>query len=208
MAAPPQAFVPPGAYAPPGQFAPIPPPIAPPPGVAFPAAPRAAYTQMPPAAQSYAPVGNMAASGGPMPPQMHWVVVLVVSWVTFGLAGLVWAFRQAAFVKKIDSASKATIMLAASLVLMLVQVALYFVAMSSPSSIGAMSGLIMLLNVPIVIAALMAIFGMRGSITRYYNTVEPINLRLSGVMTFFFSVLYFQYHFSRIARWKTTGRLD
>jgi hypothetical protein len=48
---------------------------------------------------------------------------------------------------------------------------------------------------------------MRDALVEYYNTVEPINLRLSGVMTFFFSFLYFQYHFSRIANWKRTGYL-
>lgn len=148
------------------------------------------------------------ASGGPIPPQMHWVVVLILSFMTGGLAGLIWAFKQAAFVKKIDPASKATLMLFASLGLMALQVVLYFGAVSSPSSSAAIGGLIMLLNLVIVAAGLMAVFGMRSSIVRYYSTVEPINLRLSGVMTFFFSILYFQYHFSRIVAWKTTGRLD
>ena len=63
------------------------------------------------------------------------------------------------------------------------------------------------LNVVIIVTALAAIFGMRSSLVRYYNSVEPIGLRLSGVMTFFFSILYLQYHLSRIAAWKTTGVL-
>ena len=37
------------------------------------------------------------------------------------------------------------------------------------------------------------------------DSVEPINLRLNGVMVFFFNVFYFQYHFARIRKWKTTG---
>jgi hypothetical protein len=41
----------------------------------------------------------------------------------------------------------------------------------------------------------------------YYNSVEPINLQLSGAMTFFFGIFYLQYHMSRIARWKRTGVL-
>jgi hypothetical protein len=48
---------------------------------------------------------------------------------------------------------------------------------------------------------------MRSSLVQYYNTVEPISLKLSGVMTFFFNIYYFQHHFSRIAEWKRTGRL-
>ena len=43
---------------------------------------------------------------------------------------------------------------------------------------------------------------MRRTLVRYYNEVEPIELKLSGAMTFFFAVLYFQYHFTRIAKWK------
>jgi hypothetical protein len=42
----------------------------------------------------------------------------------------------------------------------------------------------------------------------YFNTVEPIALRLSGVMTFFFGILYLQYHMTRIADWKRTGVLS
>jgi hypothetical protein len=143
-----------------------------------------------------------------MPPQMHWAVVLILSWVTFGLAGLIWAFKQAGFVKKIDESSKASVLLIASLALMVVQVVLYIMILRSPSSAGAIAGIVMLLNIAIVVVGLMAIFGMRKSIVRYYNTVEPIQLKLSGIMTFFFSVLYFQYHFSRIAKWKTTGTLS
>ena len=143
-----------------------------------------------------------------MPPQMHWAVVLVLSWITFGLAGLIWIFKQAGFVKKIDPASKATSMLLSSLGCMALQIVLAVVMMKSPSSAAILSMLVMLLNLVIVVVLLMAIFGMRKSIVQYYNTVEPIQLQLSGVMTFFFSTLYFQYHFSRIAQWKTTGKLS
>ena len=39
---------------------------------------------------------------------------------------------------------------------------------------------------------------MKNSIEEHYNTVEPIGLELNGVMTFFFNVFYFQYHFTKI----------
>ena len=57
------------------------------------------------------------------------------------------------------------------------------------------------------IFAIIGVFGMRRSLVNYYNTVEPIGLKLSGVMTFFFAIFYFQYHFNRIANWKQTGVL-
>ncbi len=173
----------------------------PPPGMA------AAYppAHFPP--QGFPPAGVLPNAASPMPPQMHWAVVLILSFVTGGLAGLIWAFKEAGFVKKIDPASKATTMLGASLACMGLQVVLYFATFGSPRSAATLSGLMMLLNLAIVVTVLMAVFGMRKSIVRYYNTVEPIQLVLSGVMTFFFSILYFQYHFSRIVQWKTTGRL-
>ena len=43
--------------------------------------------------------------------------------------------------------------------------------------------------------------------TEYYNNIEPINLKISGVMTFFFTTLYLQHHMTRIAEWKMTGFL-
>ncbi len=37
-------------------------------------------------------------------------------------------------------------------------------------------------------------FTLRESLVQHYNTAEPLGLRLSGVMTFFFGNLYFTYH--------------
>lgn len=40
----------------------------------------------------------------------------------------------------------------------------------------------------------------------HYNNAEPIGLALSGVMTFFFGGIYFQYHFNEINRRKSITR--
>ena len=69
------------------------------------------------------------------------------------------------------------------------------VLQSNTLMMGA-GGLMMLLNLLIIVLGLVAVFGMRGSIERYYN------IKLSPIMTFFFNILYFQYHFSRIAEGK------
>ena len=55
---------------------------------------------------------------------------------------------------------------------------------------------------------LVGVFQMKSDLEDYYNSTEPINLQLSGVMVFFFNVYYFQHHFSRIAQWKKTGVLS
>jgi biotin transporter BioY len=58
-----------------------------------------------------------------------------------------------------------------------------------------------------VIAYMIGIFSIRSAMEEYYNSTENIGLSLSGVMTFFFSAVYLQYHINRIARWKKTGEL-
>ena len=47
---------------------------------------------------------------------------------------------------------------------------------------------------------------MRTNIEEHFNGPEPIGLKLNGVMTFFFNVLYFQYHFTRINELKRAAR--
>lgn len=148
------------------------------------------------AAAAAAPAPARAA--GPMPPNMHWAAVLILGWITGGLVMLFWTFKEASFVRKIDPASKAFTMFAVSLVSMLGGLALLVVAIvlqSNTLMMGAGS-LMMLLNLLIIVLGLVAVFGMRSSIERYYN------MRLSPIMTFFFNILYFQYHFSRIAEGK------
>jgi hypothetical protein len=46
---------------------------------------------------------------------------------------------------------------------------------------------------------LWANFTFRDELQQHYSDVEPIKLDLSGVMTFFFSMYYFQYNFRKIA---------
>ena len=174
----------------PGAF--IPPPPGPAPQYAPPYAPQAVA----PGAAAY-----------PVPPNMHWLIVLILSAFTYGLGGLVWGFKQAFFVKKLDPGSKGVLYLSLAAVAMVVQVALYFIIFSSSSADFAALWMVSLTNVVIIVFALIGIFGMRKSLLRHYNTVEPIGLRLGGVMTFFFSILYFQYHFSRIANGKKAGTL-
>jgi hypothetical protein len=43
------------------------------------------------------------------------------------------------------------------------------------------------------------IYVIRADLHYHYNLREPVGLYLSGVMTFFFSFLYFQYHLRKIA---------
>ncbi len=145
------------------------------------------------------------AGAGPIPVDFHWALVLLISIVTCFLFTWAWLFVEAAYVRKIKSDSKG----------MLFAVLAFGVAFfggfingfvrettGMPSPFGSLFGLAGIVLVEI------ALFQMKNDLESYYNTVEPIGLRLNGAMTFFFGVWYFQHHFSRIAQWKKTGLLQ
>lgn len=155
----------------------------------------------PPYAQPVTP------ASGPMPPSMHWALVLVLSWVTCGIFAVVWNFVQAGFARKIDAASKATLLFALSLLVIPVAMIIVVSIGAAGGSSHTAAGLAMLLVLPAALLPIFANFSIRASMLRYYNSVEPVSLRLSGVMTFFFHMLYLQYHMSRIANWRRTGFL-
>ena len=143
---------------------------------------------------------------GPVPTDFHWALVLVIGFVTCGLFWWAWWIVEAVFIRKLTSNSKALLFVIFSFVC-------YF-------SGGFVKGMVRALNpaesvnysVPFYLIAFLlfviAEFQMKNDLEDYYSTTEPINLQLSGVMTFFFAVWYFQHHLSRIAQWKKTGVLE
>jgi hypothetical protein len=151
-----------------------------------------------------------AMSSGPVPNDFHWALVFLISFFC-GIFQLVWLFIEAGFVKQIDRESKAIALLIGGIVAqVLAFVALFASAAQSEGEEPGPAVIVPFLLFLLVGAVLhiVAVFQMRDSLVRYYNTVEPIHLRLSGVMTFFFAVYYFQYHLTRIATWKKTGYIQ
>jgi len=149
-------------------------------------------------------------NGYPTPPDLHWALVLLIGWFC-GFFPLIWLFIQAGFVKKLNQQSNFMTLLIAGICAWVVGFCGVFVAagisanQSEPSPILFVFGLAAIGG---LVLHIIGIFQMRSAIEQHYNTVEPINLRLSGVMTFFFAIYYFQYHFTRIANWKRNGYLQ
>lgn len=172
------------------------------PQAAYGAAPQAAYA----GAAYNAGYTPQPAAGAPMPPNVHWIVAWLIA--------PIWVFIEASFVKKIDPQSKGmkyiSLWILSAVGGLVVYMVLINVGIASHSLGLVMVGAMVFFAAMIMgaIFSLLGVFNMRTSIVNYYNSVEPIGLRLSGVMTFFFNIIYFQYHFSRIARWKQTGRLE
>ena len=136
----------------------------------------------------------------PPPPSLHWGIVLALQIVTCGLFGWAWVIVQAAWIKKVEPESKA-------LVYIIVAIALFFTggATNASHQIAPYGGLFSLGG---LVVWLIGVFSMKASIEQHFNTVEPIGLQLSGVMTFFFNVIYFQYHFTEIARAKQVQQIN
>ena len=139
----------------------------------------------------------------PLPPRLHWALVLLFTVVTLGIFYIVWMFVQSAWVKRIDPQSRATALLTVYVVLALAgQLIGEAGGEGSPAE-----GVGVLLVLAGAVVSVFGFFSMRRSMLDYYNQVEPVDLRLSAALTFFLSAFYLQYHMSRIARWKQTGFL-
>lgn len=145
----------------------------------------------------------------PDPPNLHWGLVLLISCFTCGIFGLVWIFVQAAWMRKVNPNSKALFYYIGALVLDVIavgaQLAMVF-ASKNGSSTAPFTAAYFVCLLAYIVLWLVAIFTMRSDMEAHFNGPEPIGLQLSGVMTFFFSILYFQYHFTRINEIKRAAR--
>ncbi|HUL16541.1 MAG TPA: DUF4339 domain-containing protein [Terriglobales bacterium] len=128
----------------------------------------------------------------PPPPSLHWALVLLLAIVTCGLFYWVWAIVEAAWVKKVQPTSKGVIYWGIATGLLFVDVILNSNQDPAMKAVGGLAGIAWL------VLWIVGAFSLRDSIEEHFNSAEPFGLQLNGVMTFFFSVYYFQYHFSRI----------
>lgn len=132
----------------------------------------------------------------PPPPGLHWGIVLALEIVTCGLFGWAWAIVQALWVRKVEPSSRGIYYIVVGVALFLVAITLNVGQGRSETPVGGA------VNLVAIVFWLVGVFSMKGSIEDYFNSVEPIGLQLSGVMTFFFNIVYFQYHFTEIAQMK------
>ena len=151
-----------------------------------------------------APAGYAApaVSQYPPPPSLHWGILVLLGVLTCGIFGWVWAFIQAAWVKKVQPESKALIYYGIAVGLFVLIFGGAFMAGVQGQAGAGREPIFLLLRLGGGIMWLVAAFNMRSSIEDHFNSAEPIGLSLNGVMTFFFSIYYFQYHFTRINEMK------
>jgi hypothetical protein len=134
--------------------------------------------------------------GMPAPPRLHWGWVFGLSIVTLGLFGMFWMVVQAHWAKKIIRDSWP---FGWSLAYLLSFPAFYLIAVAGGALLGVMhrtdllgeftAVLVPTFRLTRVILYIMAAFTLRGVLQ-----AEPIDIPLSGVMTFLLAPIYFQYH--------------
>lgn len=149
-----------------------------------------------------APVPGPSVPDYPDPPNLHWGLVLLFGILTCGTFSIVWDLILASWMKKVAPQSRAIFYYIAEAAL------LVFVYFSSFAAAFAhtQNPYGQLVNLANFVISIVARFSMRASMEEHYNTAEPIGLSLSGVMTFFFGGIYFQYHFNQINRQKSLAR--
>ena len=133
----------------------------------------------------------------PLPPNLHWSIVLILGLLTRQLFNLVWALLQGNWARKLSGDNKPLVLVAmypAGMVAGLLTIILFHFA--------ALGGLFIIAGAIIYIVGM---FSIRAAMEEYYNSTENIGLQLSSAMTFFFSTVYIQYKINSLARWKKTG---
>lgn len=147
---------------------------------------------------------------GPMPPDMQWWLVLIIGMVC-GLFQLFWIWKEVTFVKKIDPNCQAPkfyimgfVLFIAGYIVTILGAVMAGVLGSEVGAILPLLGMLVILGG--VVCLILANFKMRESIHNYYTMVEPMGINLmdttGAVLTFFFAIYYFQYHFANIAAQK------
>jgi hypothetical protein len=143
------------------------------------------------------------------PPNLSWGLVLLIAIFTCTLFMYVWNIVLAAWMRRVHPKSNAMYFYIGAAVLLFAQM---MTGASMHVQVGNMwtyyytHPLRNLIGLCAWVTKLIARFVMRSDLEEYYNTAEPIGLRLSPVMTFFFGGLYFQYHLNRINEMKRMAR--
>ncbi len=144
----------------------------------------------------------------PDPPNLNWALELLLGFLTCVLFVIVWNLVIAAWAKRVQPASNALMYYIIATVLMVLNFGGSYggvlAAMHHQQHHTSILGGFVAIATWII--RLIARFTLRETLEQHYNGPEPLGLRLSAVMTFFFGGIYFQYKLNRINETKETLR--
>ena len=167
--------------------------------------PAAPPASVPPAPTAYPPPTGAIY---PDPPNFNWGLELLLGFFTLGLFVVFWNFVIASWAKRVQPASKA-------LMYYIIGTVLAFINFGGSFGILIALGhhehphqsvFSSLIGIASWVVRLIARFTLRDDIEQHFNGPEPLGIRLSGVLTFFFGGIYFQYKLNQINDLKRTLR--
>ncbi len=175
------------------------------------AAPAAEASGVP--ATAYAtPSGYPQPSGigYPDPPNINWGIELLLGFLTCGMFVVVWNLIVAAWANRVQPASKALIYYIAATVLIVLNLGGSWgviIAISRHAHPHPHHTILSnLISLACWVVRLIARFTLRDTLEQHFNGPEPLGLRLSAWMTFFFGGIYFQYKLNEINNLKLALR--
>jgi hypothetical protein len=145
-------------------------------------------------------IPNSRARPYPDPPNLNWGLELLLGFLTCGLFVIVWNLIIASWANRIQPASKALMYYIIATVLIVLRLGGswgIFIALSHhhPYHRSVLGNLLWLAT---WVIRLIARFTLRDTLEQHFNGPEPLGLRLSAVMTFFFGGIYFQYKLNEV----------
>jgi len=158
-----------------------------------------------------AQAGNtLATSPYPDAPNLHWGLVLLFGFLTCTLFMFIWNLVVTGWLKRVQPTSTALYFYIGAVALAVVRT---FVGLGNAVTIAAHKDLALVggitglgLGTVIWIVRLIARYSEMAQLEEHFNTVEPVGLKLNGVMVFFFGGVYFQYKLNEINAMKQAAR--
>ena len=147
------------------------------------------------AAPALAPVTTV-----PLPPNLHWGLLLAIYVVAQILNALLhlllnsaWSIVQANWARKLDGNNNTLVLV------IMYPAAIFSAAMAAAFGFAQQTSTPFKFTVVLILGGvvcyIVGMFKIKAAMESYYP-----DLRLSGVMTFFFSTIYFQYHINQLAK--------
>ena len=151
------------------------------------------------------------------PPNLSWGLVLLFDAITCGLFQMVWNIIFSVWMRRVQPNSNALFFYIGGYALGIVYSVGYVPFFMEQMRHAVAHDMILtphmthqaLLSLAAFagwVLKLVARFAMKSSLEEHYNTVEPIGLRLSGVMVFFFGGLYIQSQLNKVNEIKQAMR--
>jgi len=144
----------------------------------------------------------------PDPPNLNWGLELLLGFLTCGLFVVVWNLIIASWANRIQPASKALLYyIIATVLIVLNYGGSWGVVMAMTHHVHPHRSILgSLISLACWVVRLIARFTLRDTLEQHFNGPEPLGLRLSAVMTFFFGGIYFQYKLNEINQVKQAIR--